>query len=255
VPQVLDVLADPSHPQLASKLRYVAAAITRQKLGELRDWFADGLLTHLLDILRALPDLGLSDHQAAEVCAAAAAGVSNIIGTSYLLTAPRAAALNLDALHKEASCIQVLRALVRYGLANPAATEQLPPGHEIHVEPTIGSVPAALQSPPTDATRASREFWTPWRVCMYTISERLVVANNALTDEMSAALTPAATPATFQRLLSSAIEHPAGEGALLPRPLSRHNCLTAWPAWIWLPGPRLMHRLARYRLKHVLGSC
>jgi hypothetical protein len=120
--QVLDVLANPNAPTqlLAAKLRFVAAAVTRQKRAEFAEWLDDGVFERLLDILRRLPDLGLSDNEAAEVCAAAAAGISNVIqGAAVFRSTDQLQASVIpppDTLRKAASCVHVLRALVRYGL-------------------------------------------------------------------------------------------------------------------------------------------
>jgi hypothetical protein len=67
--QLLDVLADLNSPAqlLAAKLRFVAAAVTRQTLKELAEWLEDGLFTHLLDSLKRLPDRDLSDNDSDSV--------------------------------------------------------------------------------------------------------------------------------------------------------------------------------------------
>jgi hypothetical protein len=92
--QVLEVLADHEAPNelLAAKLRFVAAAVARQQRQQFAEWLDGGLFTHLLDILRRLPDMALDDNEAAEVCAAAAAGIGNIIQGAVALHAANQAA-------------------------------------------------------------------------------------------------------------------------------------------------------------------
>jgi hypothetical protein len=215
-PQVLlEVLADPSHPQLAAKLRFVGANVTRQPHQELRDWLDDGLFMRLMDVLRALPTLGLSDHKAAEVCAAAVAAACNIIQTSRAFKALELPAAGSPAttasLRKQASCPHVRSALVRYDILNPAAAEPLPPGHEVHMMVNLsGSVPASVFAQPSCSTRISRGYWVPWKVCAYSISERVYVADNTLNGDAKAALAAAVDGVTFQKLLTSAMDHPCG---------------------------------------------
>jgi hypothetical protein len=118
--QVLQVLNDPNSPTqlLAANLRVVAASVTIQKLREFVGWLGDGAVANLLDILRRLPDMGLSDNDAAEVCAAAAAGISNIIDGATMITAAEGLQTSVIStpatLRKGARCVDVLRSLVRY---------------------------------------------------------------------------------------------------------------------------------------------
>jgi hypothetical protein len=226
VRQVLDALADPNAPPelLAAKLRFVATAVTRQDNQEFAEWLGDGLFERLLDILRRLPDMALDDADAAEVCAAAAAGISNIIHEAHEFPVdPQLLELAVippaDSLRQSASCVEVLRSLVRYGLVNPAATQQLPPGHEVLMTATQGGVPTAVYAQTSCTTRTSREFWTPWRICIVTICDRVIVGGNHMLPAMAAELAPVVTPATFQQLLSSAIGQPCGE----PHMCSSHS--------------------------------
>jgi hypothetical protein len=215
--QVLEVLADPESPTslLAAKLRFVAATATRQWGEEFAAWLDDGLFKHLLDILRRLPDMGLDENEAAEVCAAAAAGISNIVlGATVFITSEQlqiSFSPTSDSLRKDASCVKVLMSLVRYGLVNPAATQQLPLGREIYMRVIQGSVPGAVYAQTSCTTCTNREFWTPWRICAVTVFDRLLLGNNMVTAAMAEALAPAVTSTTFEVVLTSIIEHPCGQ--------------------------------------------
>jgi hypothetical protein len=131
--QALNTLASPSHPDLATHLRVAAAATSFSKRQGLRLWLEGGLFTHLLDILRALPSLGLSPSLAAEVCAAAAAGVCNVIDVTREYEAALPAAATRSMLMQATQSVEVLSAVVLCGIVPPAAAEQLPPGHKIHL--------------------------------------------------------------------------------------------------------------------------
>jgi hypothetical protein len=215
--QVLEVLADPNAPTqlLAAKLRFVAAAVGRQQRQEFAEWLDDGLFTHLLDLLRRLPDMGLDDDEAAEICAAAAAGVSNTIQHATVFSAAEQLQDFVpppDSLRKDATCVEVLRSLVRYGLVNPAATEQLPPGQLVQMTPTQGGVPAdVFVQTSCGNNRTDREFWTPWRICAVTVFDRLLTGGFLVTSAMAAELAPAVTTTIFQQLLTSTIKGPCGE--------------------------------------------
>jgi hypothetical protein len=212
--QVLDALADPTSPTqlLAAKLRFAAAAVARTQRKEFAEWLDDGLFKILLGVMRRLPDMGLGDLEAAEVCAAAAAGIGNTILASRPANVQlqTSAIPSADMLREDAGCVEVLRSLVRYGLVNPAATQPLPPGSEIAMRCTYSGVPAAVHQQHSCTTPTSRQFWTPWRICAVTICDRILVGGKILTPAMAEALAPAVTSTTFQHLLTSAIEHPCG---------------------------------------------
>ena len=216
MPQVvLEVVADPSHPQLAAKLRIVAATAHRQNRPDFQAWMNAGVFSRLLGVLRALPTLGLDNFAAAHLCAAAAAAIGNIIQAAQALEGSKPAlpaCMTAAMLRKEASCDDVLGSVVRYGLLNPAAAQQLPPGCEVHVDGSRGSVPADVFSQTSCASQASREFWTPWRICCYTVSDRVVVGDNVNSAIMEA-LAPAVTSTTFEKLFNSVVTHPCGEAA------------------------------------------
>ena len=129
--QVLKALADPSHPDLAAHLRTAAASISLKKRHELPIWLEGGLLTRLLDILRALPTLNLSPPLAAEVCSAAAAAVCNILQLTEVSRLPLGNFTH-QGLMEAAQCPDMLSGLLQCGILNPAAGEQLPPGHEYY---------------------------------------------------------------------------------------------------------------------------
>jgi hypothetical protein len=242
LPQVLAVLADPGHPQLVAKLRFVAAAITPDKHLELRAWLDGGLLPLLLDILRALPLLGLSDRDAAEACAAAAAGVSNVLAVAYARTAltPKPDPVEqVDELRQQACSLDIFEALVTYGMLNPAAAEQLPPGREISMIVDYGNGPAALYSA-AYVSQLSREFWTPWTICTFTLRERLLVGKAPFTKAFARALTPLVTPSVFEQLLNLAIRHPCGERSAPPQ--QRVACLHGSRKFGVAHGPRGVSR-------------
>jgi hypothetical protein len=204
--QALDVLSDPRHPDLVAQLRVAAAAISKQNSRKAQAWLEGGLFNHLLDILRALPSLSLGPTDAAEICAGAAAGIGNILHVAaYDPAVELATRTTLEQMMLAARSRDVLTALIHHGILAPAAAEQLPPGHEVHVEADSddGSVNATLEG----------GFWTPLRICAFTLSVRLRLHTCA--DHQRRAKRPllaALADARIVRLmLHTAIAWPCGE--------------------------------------------
>jgi hypothetical protein len=213
-PQALQVLSNPSHPELPAKLRLAAAAITASNHNTLRIWLQGGLFTHLLRILRSLPALKLSPADATDVCAATTAVLVNIIFVARDHTSCLPGSATLEQITYNIASLDVLAAVVKHGMLGPAAVERLQPGREIHVEhikdyrkfgtPSNGSWP---QGPP--------QFWTPLRICghlLVAIFMQDMVVNGAtdFLEKISKTLLPAANTGVFQHLLETALEDPGG---------------------------------------------
>jgi hypothetical protein len=214
--QVLKALSNPSHPDLASKLRFTAAAITERKQRDLRRWLEGGLTTHVLAILRSLPTLNLGPSEAAETCAACAAVLHNIL---QLLRpkdlGPGATPSRgpYPSLGNEASALEVLEAVVQFGMLPPAALEPLAPGRLIHIESNLELTPATAPKAPSE-----RPFWTPLRICSYLLAAALSVDPegcagrfNSIAPRINPAVGQLVDARVFRHLLESALEVPGGE--------------------------------------------
>jgi hypothetical protein len=208
---VLQVLADPGHPDLPAKLRLAASAVTIHKRGDLPLWLQGGLVTHLLNILRALPTIALDPAEAADICAAAAAVLFNVIRVARACGAMPG--LQSSTPHKsiasQVASPAVLSAVVQYGMLGPAAQEPLPPGREVpHIELIRSRLPTA------PAVRHSHPLWTPLRLCgsliveIFTFTLCLDLSGASQTDgavlEVQAVVAPLAREAVFHHLLLTA---------------------------------------------------
>jgi hypothetical protein len=155
--QVLEALASPSSPAAAEHLRAGAQHLVEG--GDVARWLDAGLLPKLLAILRALPSPGRSPRQAAEVCAAAAAVISNLLDRLEGLR-QRSEVQDAVLADDEACC-----ALVRWGMTTVEAAQELPPGQGRHLPAhahAIARRPGQLQS-------QGNSFWTPLTMCMYAV--------------------------------------------------------------------------------------
>jgi hypothetical protein len=210
--QVLQALSNPRHPDLALHLRLAATAIrSHEPHSDIRQWLQGGLFTRLLSILRVLPSLGLSPTDAAAVCAGAAAGIANTLLLSSWLThvSQPATAASFEQMHLAAQCTDVLAALTRHGILNSAAAAELPLGHEIHVEVEASdSLPAGLEGGGAVDQGLARRFWTPLRICAFTLSMRLVDLTSSCERAVLAELL---APRAFRLLLTTTIDWPCGE--------------------------------------------
>jgi hypothetical protein len=162
-------LADPSNPDLAATLRVAAAAITKKKRHQLPLWLEGGLFTRLLDILRGLPAQGLPPNLAAEICAAAATGVCNIISCAQLAGVALPHGVTPGTLLDEAGRVEVKAAVVHCGVVNTAAAGQLPPGREACLL-DMANIPEAQPVPGYGELRKesfSRLFNTPRTPCIH----------------------------------------------------------------------------------------
>jgi hypothetical protein len=155
---VLQVLSDPSHPDLQPNLRVAAAAITSTKHRDLPLWLQGGLLTHAVHILEEVRYLRLSPTDAARTCAAAAAVLNNIIHVALRddLGTPLPPPFTLGSILGKVRCPVGLQRMIRCGMLTPAAREPFPPGYNIHTE-HAGDY--ALHG------SVSKGYRTPLRVC------------------------------------------------------------------------------------------
>jgi hypothetical protein len=211
-PQVLRALADPSHPDLAANLRAAAAAITRKKRHELRLWLEGGLFTHLLDILRGLPAQGLPPNQAADICAAAAACVCNVVHCSQIGDMALPPRVTPGSLLDEADCVELLASVVHCGVVNTAAAGQLPAGQEASML-FKDNILAARRAPGDDEFRKEsfgRLFNTPRTPCIQLLlSVTGDAAACALPDPcMKPALRRLLDGRIFEHMLQMAIHAP-----------------------------------------------
>jgi hypothetical protein len=218
---VLQVLADPGHPDLPAKLRFAASAITIHKRRDLPLWLQGGLLTHLLDIQRSLPRMGLDPTEAADICAAAAVTLCNIIRVARCPDSVSAAgSTTKDSVVAQVACPEALATVVQYGMLGPAAQEPLPPGREI---PRVDCMPtyasAALSKASTAATEAVRhiqQLWTPLRLWgflivdlqlgMHELSFRAAPSERAALLEVKMVVGQLAREGVFRHLLMTVLQ-------------------------------------------------
>jgi hypothetical protein len=248
-PQVLRTLADPNHPDLAPILRAAAAAITKKKRHELRLWLEGGLFTRLLDILRGLPAQGLPPNLAAEICAAAAAAVCNVLHCAQIEGVPLPPHVTKDSLAQEAGCVEVVAAVVHCGVVNAAAAGQLPPGRgPCMVYKTI--IQEARRLPGDDEYRKesfSRVFNAPRTPCIeLLLTATIDAADSGPPDpQFHASLRRLLDGAIFEHMLQIALHAP-----LLSKPWPQHPCTTHMSA-----APLLRHVLLAdvLRAKHWRG--
>jgi hypothetical protein len=224
--QVLHVLADPAHPDLQAKLRFAASAIAMDKYRNLPRWLQGGLMDHLLAILRALPSLHLSPQEAASTCAAAAAALCNVVQVAFVwhFCDHQPPGFSMDALIEKARALDVLEAVVQYGMLDPAALQPLPTA--IHVEKYPGVVQFSVAP-------AGGEPWTPFRVCgclLVAVMEDCEYTNHcnftAYMTHFAEVLRPLVTTRIYRHLLELALQH--ADGARRPA-LPQH--LACWSAY------------------------
>jgi hypothetical protein len=221
-PQVLQVLADPGHPDLPAKLRFAASAITAQKHRDLPLWLQGGLLTHLFNILTSLQRMGLDPAEAADICAATAATLCNIIRVARIceseLLSGSAAQTAIEA---QVAAPDILSALVQHGMLGPAAQEPLPPGRDVpHIDNMPTCLPAALGAA-AQAVRHSKQLWTPLRLCAFLLVEALTCtrcpsqggasrSGAAAARRVDAVVGQLAREGVLRHLLLTAVEDPGG---------------------------------------------
>jgi hypothetical protein len=132
-------------------------------------WVSTDLLPMVLAILRALPSSGRSPKQAAEVCGAAAAVLSHVLdaatGGSRQQERQIVGAIIADA----DACSE----LVRWGITHPEAAKQLSSEHAIDM-PASALLAASNTSEPQQQQQQTG-FWTPFAVCMHTLSAMFVI--------------------------------------------------------------------------------
>jgi hypothetical protein len=226
--QVLRALADPSHPDLAATLRAAAAAINKKKRHELRLWLEGGLFTRLLDILRGLPAQGLPPNLAAEVCAAAAACVCNVIHCIQSEDVALPPHVTAGSLQQEAGCMEVVAAVVHCGIVNIAAAGQLPAGRGPCVLfKTI--IKDELRIPGDDEFRKEsfdRLFNTPRTPCIQLLLAVTIEAfeSNPPDPRLEAALRRLLDRGIFESMLQMALHAP-----MFSKPWPQHPCTTHPP--------------------------
>jgi hypothetical protein len=209
--QVLKVLSNPSHPDLVPGLRSASTNISANNVRDLHLWLEGGLFTHLLRILEALPSLDLSPSNAADVCASAAAVLSNVVLVSQMQDAPLPPSITPQSILAAAGTLEMVGLVVQFGMTGAAALEPLsgPTMHVELLEPTLAKPPN--RTPPV---------WTPLQVCSYLLEEVLIF-DEAIRDEHGVCVEAAARKlgpafrrlvdtAILQHLLENAMEHPAG---------------------------------------------
>jgi hypothetical protein len=194
---VLKTLAKPSSPDLLRHLQLAARTFVHGAPEAcLSRAVGSDLVPRLLAILRSLPSHPAPDETVA-VCAAATAVLNNMMFACN----PQQAALLRDVIlaDEDALC-----EVVRWGIAGPTATEQLPPGHEVYVTAVGDFVPgeAVMQH----RQRCSHQFWTPLTICSYF----LVALHCSRRWHQGPALAQATAPVVIQRLLRLASQHPCG---------------------------------------------
>jgi hypothetical protein len=209
--QVLRALADPSSPDLAAALRAAAAAVSKTKRRDLRLWLEGGLFTHLLGILQALPTLGLSPSLAAELCAAAAAGVCNIIDCALIGDMTLPPGVTARSLMQQAARPDVTAAVVHSGVVHIAAAGQLPPGREPYLA-CKADVLAVPQRPGDEEFRGgsfSRLFNTPRTACLKLLTMTVPTPEWSLADlDYCAALAPLLDGGVFEHILAMVVHAP-----------------------------------------------
>jgi hypothetical protein len=212
--QVLRVLADPAHPDLQAKLRFAASAVAMDKYHNLPRWLRAGLLDHLLGILRALPTLHLSPQEAANTCAAAAAALGNVVQVALLwhYSDHPMPAFSIDSLMEKARSLDVLEAVVQFGMLGPAALQPLPAA--IHIEQYPGVVQFSVAP-------AGDEPWTSLRVCgclLVAVMEDYEFKSHcdytACMMHFTEVLRPLVDTNIFQHLIKLALQH--ADGKLVP---------------------------------------
>jgi hypothetical protein len=212
---VLQVLSDPGHPDLPAKLRFAASSLTARNCCDLPRWIQGGLLTHLLNILRALQTINLGSAEAADICAAAAVTLCNMLILARSTKSELAGSTTPDSIAAQVACPDVLAAVVQYGMLGLAAQEPLPPGRDVpHIEITATYTPAARALAPTaQAARRSKQLWTPLRLCGFLIVEALSdhsQSGSAASQEVKAVVGQLAQERVFHHLLLTALEDPGG---------------------------------------------
>ena len=205
--QVLQVLADPTHPDLAAKLRIAASVLNGSNFTqEVPHWVKGGVFSRLLSILRDLP-AGRSPEQAAELCAGAAACLCGVIcaalGTAEPAHLPHG--VTAASLTAEACSPDVLLPLIHYGILDPAAAVQLAPGHEITMLPLANNPTAIVKGD----QQMSRQYWTPRHICAYVLSQRLFPpGHEALPAGVTHVLADLVDPLLIRDMLSYVLEIP-----------------------------------------------
>jgi hypothetical protein len=173
-PQVLQVLSNPSHPDLPAKLHLAAAAITASNHNDLLLWLQGGLATHLLHILRSLPSLHLAPAEAACTCAATAAALCNVVHAAKSLGCELPAPMTLQALASQLiRSKEILTAVVQSGMLGPAARQPLPAGCEVHVQSARDNFALRAATGADAGGGPSGQFWTPLRICGYLLEMAL----------------------------------------------------------------------------------
>jgi hypothetical protein len=180
----------------------------------------EDLFTHLLHLLRALPTLGLSPDIATDTCAAASAVLANICIVTRQHSAP-----SLGLLTAQILTVDVVAAIVQYGMLSPTSTQQpLPP---IHVEgwtDISGLVQATADSAGTRERHQMHgvaQFWTPLRVCGFLLSMAITEADSSKPSRAAPGITAVDTikhvmgqladAEVYRHLLETTLILPCGE--------------------------------------------
>jgi hypothetical protein len=214
--QVLQALSNPTYPRLEAMLRLTTITISaKQHCGDLSLWLEGGIFTHLLNIMRALPTLGLDPDLATYACTSAAAILCNIIHLTAQHEPDLPSPFTVDYLLAEAGSLDIVTALIKHGMLAPIAVRPLPAGRDVHMEDVPGYIPYAT----VDAF--SKDFWTPLRVCGHLLASVVfgsTTTTGASTRLQSVLRFKAATGAlvgevVFQHLLETSLEY---SGSKLP---------------------------------------
>jgi hypothetical protein len=221
--QILQILSNPSHPDLVPKLRFAATNINVNNVRDLHLWLKGGLFTRLLGILEALPSLQLTPAKAADVCASAVAVLSNVILLSMMQEAanlPPAATPQM--LFAEAGSLDILATVARFGMTGAAALEPLA-GPRVHVQKLEQLLeyykPRINTGQLTDPSGRKPPARTPLQVCGYLIMELLMLdeaivgkpgALEAAANRLSPMMRPLVDTAILRHLMETAMEDPGG---------------------------------------------
>jgi hypothetical protein len=218
--QVLKELEDPCSPGIIATLRRVARSLSHSQ-ADTTKWQC--LLPGLLGVLASLP-AGRPPSAAAEVCAAAVCALNNLYKPIHYV-APASDAFRTTLAANEAAC----RAIVRWGLACPEASEQLPPGAGAVFVYDLTSIPEHM----LDAE--GRAFWTPFTLttAFLTILSLTPGASTPGQVKLHARIVGAVTPNVVERLLRVAVEYSCS--ACPPMPVRPPGVLAltcrAGPGW------------------------
>jgi hypothetical protein len=98
------------------------------------------------------------------------------------------------------------RALVRWGLSCPKATEQLPPDQAVFVPHEVFS--SVL--PDAASTSLGHPFWSPLTCCILFLCATAADRSHPVAPGLPRSVQSAITPELMERLMRVGIEHPCG---------------------------------------------